>query len=150
MSCLRTFRNQIFFISQPWCVTLFKEKFSFLCPRHLKLHAVPHVHPSTQTLLFLQNAPSLIVFWIWLCLDNWSMNSTVTLWTASDTFRIILAYSTLCFFSGICQHIQLYSAFLKCIHAFRPLQVYLTPYVTLTYSQPCNIDPWHIEKGGLI
>ena len=72
------------------------------------------------------------------------------LWTASDTFRIILAYSTLCFFSGICQHIQLYSAFLKYIHAFRPLQVYLTPYVTLTYSQPCNIlTPAILRTGPL-
>ena len=75
------------------------------------------------------------------CLDNCSVICTVILFT-------ILAYSTV--FSGICQHVQLYSALFRNIDTygdiikaylsiFKFIQAYSAPCVTLTYSQTCHI-----------
>ena len=65
--------------------------------------------------------------------------------TASDTFWIILAYSTLCF-SGMRRHIRSYSALLRHIHSYwdiiktySGLFRHSAPCVILAYSQPYHI-----------
>ena len=76
--------------------------------------------------------------------------------TASDTFWIILAYSTLCF-SGMRRHIRSYSALLRHIHSYwdiiktySGLFRHSAPCVILAYSQPYHIlSPGIFRTGGL-
>ena len=72
--------------------------------------------------------------------------------TASDTFRIILAYSVLCFFrytsaySIIFSILKGYSLILRHYYygIFRVIQAYSSPFVILPYSQP-----YHILSPGI-
>ena len=88
------------------------------------------------------------VFQICLCLDNCSGICTVTLCTASDIFRIQNSVH-----SGICRHIQAYSALSSHIPAYwgilRHIQFHSSifetlcshrMFTTLPYSEPCNLE----------
>ena len=84
------------------------------------------------------------MFWTCFCLDNCPVIYTVTLYTASDTFRI-LADSELC----LLKYIQTYSSIFS-IHSywgifkaylglFRHIQHPL--FTTLLYSEPRHLEP---------
>ena len=98
-------------------------------PQHWKIYgfAPAFRHCSFCKTLYLKR---LTVFWIHICLNNCSIICTITL-------CYVLHRHIKNSFSGICQHIQSYSALLRHIH--------------IEHSQPCHIlSPGIFRLGGLL
>ena len=103
---------------------------------------IPHLHQRITYFAKKFHFKCLTMFSIRLCLDNCSLICTVTFCyilhrTHSEFYHI--QHSAL---SGLCWHIQSYSALL------RHTQGYSAPYETLAYSQPCHILSTSIFKTG--
>ena len=128
--------------------------------------ALKHLWPCTCTQGYsfckMLNLKCLAVFWMsvlitaqkfvqWPCTMLWPMTLTMPC-TASDTFRI-LAYSALCS-SGICLHIQSFSALLRHIHTYWDIISYSGKFTILSnaciFTTLSGFEPWYIKKWKLI
>ena len=116
--------------------------------------------PSSTTspsLPFCKTLPlkCLAAFWIRLCLDNWSVICTVILCYVLHQTHSEFSYIQHSVFSGICRHIQSYSALLRYIHAYWDItQAYSGIFqqlsVNLAFSQPYHIlSPGTFRTGSL-
>ena len=110
---------------------------------------VAWMHSGTIHFCKMFHLKCLTVFWIRLCLDNCSVTCIVAVRYnvpyASDIFRT-LAYSGLYLFrytqtySKIFSTIRTYWRILRqCQGIFKVIQAHSAPFVTLAYSQPCQI-----------
>ena len=94
----------------------------------------------------------LTVFWIRICLDNCSVICTMTLCYALYQTHSEFWHIQHSVFSGICRHIQLYSALLRHIDAFHAywhiIMAYSASCVTLIYSQSYHMLSPSIYRAG--
>ena len=86
-----------------------------------------------------------------LPLNNFSVICTVTLCYLLHQRHSGFSHIQNSIYSGICRHIQAYSALLSHIHAYWGIiKAYSAPCKTLTYSQPCHItNPDIFRTAGI-
>ena len=141
-----------FFLCFWWNIYVFDEIYQYLCP--VLQSQLPL--PCSVKFLVVQLHSGIIIFAkrsilnYWQCyeyfsLGNWSVNSDLMLCIVQDTSRIILAYSTLCFFIYMSTYLIIFT------HTYslsRQSQEYLGIFNTLCNPQIFTIFPyselWHI------